>query len=215
MIKSTAQQNGDVPVTIGQTFGELSVISLVRKERVSGGYFEFYWLCRCSCGDEKVVTGRALRGNPGVRSCGCSRRRPYEYGYCSAGSEQYKTYQIWVSTLQGCDGSDIKVCSRWQGPEGFEHFLSDMGPRPSGATLKRRNREKNYDSDNCFWCVQPGRDTAQGRKLCYRGEHKTLAEWSRELRISHATLRTRIYRLGWSVQRALDTPVRPKRPSRK
>ena len=45
----------------------------------------------------------------------------------------------------------------------------------------------------------------------FRGERLLLAEWSRRLQISHATLRTRILELGWSVEKAFTTPARKMR----
>jgi hypothetical protein len=41
----------------------------------------------------------------------------------------------------------------------------------------------------------------------YKGEKKSIAEWSRELGINYKTLHNRIY-TGWSVERALTEPVR-------
>lgn len=53
----------------GQTFGRLLVLSLVAKGQNAR------WLCRCDCGQMKVVSGGNLRaGN--VQSCGCLGTRP-------------------------------------------------------------------------------------------------------------------------------------------
>ena len=50
----------------GQKFGRLTVIKKV--ENTKNGTAQ--WLCRCDCGNEKVVRGTFLR-NGSIQSCGC------------------------------------------------------------------------------------------------------------------------------------------------
>jgi hypothetical protein len=49
----------------GKTFGRLTVI-----KRVENRGKRLYWLCECSCGNEKIVCGTDLRGGV-TKSCGC------------------------------------------------------------------------------------------------------------------------------------------------
>ena len=52
----------------GQVFGKLTVIECAGK--LDGR--RYHWLCRCECGNEKVILGASLAsGN--TKSCGCGK----------------------------------------------------------------------------------------------------------------------------------------------
>jgi hypothetical protein len=54
-------------------------------------------------------------------------------------------------------GRGITICNRWRygegGSSGAECFLADMGHRPEGLTLDRRNGDGNYEPSNCYWAT--------------------------------------------------------------
>lgn len=52
-------------------------------------------------------------------------------------------------------GRGITVCDRWRRgtPGAFENFLADMGERPPGLTLDRRDVNGNYEKGNCEWAT--------------------------------------------------------------
>lgn len=54
----------------GQKFGKLTVIKRVEDHITPSGQHKQLWLCRCDCGNEKIIRGESLR-NGVTMSCGC------------------------------------------------------------------------------------------------------------------------------------------------
>jgi hypothetical protein len=69
-------------------------------------------------------------------------------------------------------GRGIRVWERWTLPngQGFRNFLSDMGPRPDGMTLDRKDVQGHYSPENCKWADQGEQNSNQRRYLFPDGE---------------------------------------------
>ena len=194
----------------GMRFGRLVVLSLDAKRAAGGGS---KWLCRCDCGIEKIVTGQALNHGK-TRSCGCFGLERFTQRVTTHGrsKEKLSEHGIWALMRRRCNnpkdkryadygGRGITVCARW---DSFENFLADMGPMPDGTSLERRNNDLGYSPDNCKWATrkEQQRNRRTNRLVTFRGETKTIVEWSELLGIAENAIRTRLDR-GWSVDDAL------------
>jgi hypothetical protein len=60
----------DLSDMIGKKFGKLTVVQRNKTHITSGGQKKVMWLCRCDCGNEKVVASQDLKSGH-TKSCGC------------------------------------------------------------------------------------------------------------------------------------------------
>jgi hypothetical protein len=105
-------------------------------------------------------------------------------------------------------GRGIKVCDRWLDKKhGFENFLADMGMRPDGMTLDRKDNDGDYEPGNCRWATASVQSNNRrcNKRIIYNGEDKTRAQWAHSLDISMSALDYRIQ--NWTLERALNTPA--------
>lgn len=131
-------------------------------------------------------------------------------------------YSAWAAMQNRCANSDcraykyyggrgIKVCGRWQGKQGFQNFLADMGPKPTPQYSLDRypDNDGNYEPGNCRWATrkQQLRNKRNNRHLTFRGRTQCVTDWALELGMRKELIRDRLNR-GWSVKRTLITPSR-------
>ena len=123
------------------------------------------------------------------------------------------TYKSWDSMKQRCcnknnarysdyGGRGIKVCDRWM--NSYDNFLKDMGNRPEGKTLDRKNGSGNYTPENCVWSDidKQNSHTRGNRDITYKGKTLTISQWADRNDIKLTTLASRLDN-KWSNKDAL------------
>lgn len=133
------------------------------------------------------------------------------------GKSSLPEYWIWQRMKQRCfdkntkefphyGGKGITVCERWLT---FENFYADMGPRPNGLTVERKDNAANYEPENCRWASRRDQAVNRGmtRWITYNGETLCMADWARKCGISKPLLAYRL-QAGWPLERALQQQPR-------
>lgn len=206
----------------GQRFGRLTVL-----ERAPKPSKQTYWLCSCDCGNQATVRGSNLRCGK-TKSCGClhdelsSARLKAQN--TTHGESQSRLYGIWCDMKKRCNnpshwayarygGRGIAVCDEWQGFESFYDWAMSHGYSDS-LTIERTNNNEEYCPQNCQWVSMTvqSRNRSNNTTLEFADERLTVSEWAERMSMAYTTLYGRIYNYGWSVEKALTTPVRRHKP---
>lgn len=197
----------------GRQFGRLLV-----EEKAANIGDRTAWRCRCDCGESVTIIGiRLTTGH--TASCGCLKRDVISSRSKTHGRSKTSEYRIWSLAIQRCHnpihppfpkygGRGIIVCDRWR--HSFIAFLKDMGSRPSPQhTLDRIDNNGPYSPENCRWASrrEQSLNTRRNRLVSWRGQTLPIGEWAMIVGVHSRTLRARLDRLGWDVDRALSTPT--------
>ena len=207
----------------GQVFGSLEVISVFDTIPHRGKR----WLCRCSCGEERVVLGAELTRKRAERTrsckkCGLSRQieAVTTHGH-SANGRCSSLYHSWSAMRSRCldvnckdyphyGGRGIIIAAEW---ESFEGFLMDMEDTwQEGLSIDRMDVNGNYCKENCRWATiqEQNRNKRNTIRLEHKGLVLSLKEWAECTGISADTLEKRFRISKWSVEDVLTRPLRKK-----
>ena len=207
-----------MPTTIdisGQRFERWTVQRFSRRDRAHS-----YWEVLCDCGGQAVVTMNSLRRGLS-QSCGClmrertaasntthgetrSRDISSEYGtWCAM---KNRCYNPSTKSYQNYGARGITVCDEWR--DDFAQFLKDMGRRPPGLTIERKDNDGPYAPWNCVWAT---RNTQARNKrgllfVTVDGQRMNLVDACAALGLPYHAVHHRILR-GWPESRWLE-PLR-------
>ncbi len=191
----------------GREFGRLTVL-----HRDTSQPKRTIWICRCRCGREVPVYASNLRRPTHTSSCGCFRREATTLRMTTHGKRGSKVYAVYCAMIQRCcnknnkqypdyGGRGVFVCEQWQGEKGFETFLRDMKEPEPGLTLERRENNKGYSPENCYWTTRKAQNRNKRNNVFIEigGEKRLLVALVEESGLGEATVRRRI-KMGWAVE---------------
>lgn len=181
----------------GKKFGRLTAIKRdFTKKRTA-------WLCKCECGNTKIVTSTHLKSGL-TKSCGCLQKERAIEAKTKHKQSSTSLYHRWKAIKQRCHnpnnkryyqygGRGIKMCDEWRNDFlTFEKWAYDNGYKEE-LTLDRIDNDKGYAPSNCRWTsyTEQARNRSITVTVLHKGKAVSLGEISNICNINYNTLYTR------------------------
>lgn len=202
----------------GQKYGRLTILDEALPA-LSNGHRDRRWNCLCDCGTQKVILQGSFRSGKTV-SCGCFHEECMKSPYDTDSPE----YAAWLNMKARCNPTyrkneacyqrkQLGVCDHWLND--FQAFLDHVGPRPSPShSIDRIDNSNGYLPGNVRWATKQeqsrNRDCAIWLTFC--GERLHLAEWAKRTGLLERVIYRRVKVNGWTVEKALTTPILVRHP---
>lgn len=108
------------------------------------------------------------------------------------GHKPSPTYISWCAMIGRCTrsknasykrygGRGIAVCQRWR--VSFVWFLEDMGIKPPGMQLGRKDNDGNYEPGNCEWVtsIEQAGNKGNTKYVIFQGQRMSRGQAAREM----------------------------------
>lgn len=195
---------------IGQVINGLEILDISKEN--NNNVVRHYFIVKCvKCGE--ISKKDRFTMCKGQSRCKCSYvNEPHiEKGHT-------RLYNAWCNMKSRCYNENhhryriygargIKVCDEWvNNYNNFYKWAIENGYRDN-LTIDRIDVNGNYEPSNCRWTTQKEQCNNQRKNhyLTYKGKTQSMSKWADEIGIKYTTLRARINRSNWSVEKALTT----------
>lgn len=200
----------------GLKFGKLTVIKKVGRDKK----YNTLWLCKCECGNEKIVArDKLVVGN--TKSCGCAKSKFFTNLNKKHGLSHSRLWRVWCNIKKRCYYKNhkaykeygergITVCEEWLNDfQAFHDWAMANGYNenaPKGqCTIDRINNNGNYEPNNCKWVSmkEQARNKRNNKIITYNGISKCLVEWAEDMNLNAKYLGGQIRKYG--VEKVFST----------
>lgn len=199
---------------VGKQFGRLTVLHEAGRDKHSNAL----WQCECSCGVIKTYIASKLRSGT-TRSCGCLHNEELRQRKITHNMTNTAEYEAWRGMIKRCTNPNcksfkdygargIKICEEWL--SSFVAFYNSVGPKPTPAhEIDRINNNGNYEPGNCKWSISKEQcnNMRRNHKIVFNGESMNIGQWATKLGINVRTLRNRLIRNNWPIEKAFTEPI--------
>lgn len=204
----------------GRVYGSLTVIKQAEGQISPSGRHHKMWLCKCECGNFKVINGENLKRGL-AQSCGCYQKKQASAACITHGDTDSRLYAVWCAIKRRCDnpnvpeyprygGRGITMCKEWH--DNYASFkewaylngYDENAPRGK-CTIDRIDNDGNYEPDNCRWVDHRTQmnNVSYNHFETYNGETHTVAEWAELYHMPYSKLLQRLNTFGYGIEKAL------------
>jgi hypothetical protein len=182
-------------------FGKLKIITVVITNalylcecrcgnRAEFSYYQLNHRSAIECADCKAARPKAHGAHSSALSHFGQHRRCITVKDRRTGKRKHKyfcsgEFNTWKGMKERCFGAwhpkfpnygarGIGVCNAWLA---FQNFVADMGPRPKGHSLERKNVHGHYEKSNCIWLPMKLQPMNRTTSLCNRGKSTKVESW--------------------------------------
>lgn len=179
----------------GKRFGKLLVLE-EHPERGKRG--EVLWVCKCDCGNTKIINGNSLRSGHST-TCGCSTKKHMYHGT--------RLYRIFDGMRKRCynpkhrwykryGGRGVAICDEWLKDRGSFFAWAKANGYRDDLTIDRIDTNGNYCPENCRFVDQKTQinNRSVTPTVDINGQTKTISELSAITGIEYQTLYRRYKR---------------------
>lgn len=137
-------------------------------------------------------------------------------GHLKHGLRNTRLYRIWANIKTRCYNlkdphferwgkRGISMCDEWKNDfKSFYDWAISNG-YSDDLTIDRIDNNGNYEPSNCRWITvaEQNKNKRNVKFITYKGETKTIPEWTKELGLGKETIRERLKR-GWSESEVIE-----------